>query len=34
MGYQINIHTNKLKGAKFSFPEVVSLLSVLDIKID
>lgn len=33
-GYQIDITTNKMKNAKFSFPEVVSLLSGLDIKID
>lgn len=33
-GYIININNNKLKGSKFSFPEVVSLLNVLDIIID
>ena len=33
-GYQIDITTNKLKEARFSFPEVVNLLKVLDIKID
>ncbi len=34
IGYQIDIFTSKLKGAKFSFPEVVNLLSGLGIKID
>ncbi|MBA4699180.1 MAG: pentapeptide repeat-containing protein [Ruminococcus sp.] len=33
-GYQIDIFTSKLKGAKFSFPEVISLLNGLGIKID
>lgn len=33
-GYQIDINTNKLKGAKFSFPEVINLLSGLEINID
>lgn len=33
-GYQIDIMSNKMKGARFSFPEVVSLLNVLEIKID
>lgn len=32
--YQIDITSNKLKGAYFSFPEVINLLSVLEIKID
>ncbi len=32
--YQIDLFTNKMKKAKFSFPEVVSLLSELDIIID
>lgn len=34
MGYQIDIATNRLKGARFSFPEVVSLLNGLGIKIE
>lgn len=34
IGYGIDITTNKLKGAKFSFPDVISLLNVLEIKID
>lgn len=34
IGYRIDITTNKLKGAKFSFPDVISLLNVLEIKID
>jgi uncharacterized protein YjbI with pentapeptide repeats len=33
-GYQIDIIDNKMKGARFSFPEVVSLLDGLGIKID
>ncbi len=33
-GYQIDIMSNKLKGARFSFPEVVNLLNSLSIKID
>ncbi|WP_411335179.1 pentapeptide repeat-containing protein [Ruminococcus gauvreauii] len=33
-GYQIDITTNQLKGAKFSFPEVINLLSQLEITID
>lgn len=33
-GYQINIMENKLRGARFSYPDVMSLLSVLEIKID
>lgn len=33
-GYQIDIGTNRLKDAKFSFPEVINLLNVLGIKID
>lgn len=33
-GYQIDVMTNKLKGARFSFPEVVNLLNSLEIKID
>lgn len=32
-GYEIDINTNMLKDAKFSFPEVVSLLDSLEIKI-
>lgn len=32
--YQIDIQTNKLKGARFSFPEVIALLKVLEIKIE
>lgn len=34
MGYQIDIANNRLKGARFSFPEVVNLLDGLGIKID
>lgn len=34
LGYKVDIFTSKLKGAKFSFPEVVNLLSGLGIKID
>lgn len=33
-GYQIDITTCKLKQAKFSMPEVVSLLNILEIDID
>ena len=33
-GYNIDINSNILKKAKFSFPEVTSLLSSLDIIID
>lgn len=33
-GYVIDIPSNKLKQAKFSFPEVTSLLTSLEIKID
>ena len=33
-GYIIDIKTNKFKGAKFSFPEVVNLLNGLEIIID
>lgn len=33
-GYQISITTNKLKEARFSFPEVINLLSELDIKVN
>lgn len=33
-GYQIDIAANKLADAKFSFPEVINLLSGLGIKID
>lgn len=33
-GYQIDIMSNKMKGARFSFPEVTRLLNVLEIKID
>ena len=33
-GYRIDILTTKLKGARFSFPEVVNLLSSLGIKIE
>lgn len=33
-GYQIDVMTNKLKGARFSFPEVVNLLNSLELKID
>lgn len=32
--FQIDIHNNKLKDAKFSFPEVINLLNSLGIKID
>lgn len=34
IGYLIDIYSNKMKEAKFSFPEVVNLLSGLGIKID
>ncbi|MCM1544189.1 MAG: pentapeptide repeat-containing protein [Ruminococcus sp.] len=33
-GYQISLETNKLKDARFSFPEVVNLLSGTGIKIE
>lgn len=33
-GYKINIMENKLKGGKFSYPDVLSLLDVLGIKIE
>lgn len=33
-GYAIDIKNNNLEGAKFSYPEVVSLLSSIDIIID
>lgn len=33
-GYQIDIKTNKLEDAHFSFPEVINLLNSLEIKID
>jgi uncharacterized protein YjbI with pentapeptide repeats len=33
-GYQISITTNKMKDAKFSFPEAINLLSELGIKIN
>ncbi|MEG0249578.1 MAG: pentapeptide repeat-containing protein [Peptostreptococcus sp.] len=33
-GYRIDIESNKLKGADFSFPEVLSLLDSLEIKIN
>lgn len=33
-GYQIDITTNRMKHAKFSFPEVINLLNILEIKID
>lgn len=33
-GYQISITTNKLKEARFSFPEVINLLSELAIKVN
>lgn len=33
-GYAIDIASNKLKQAKFSYPDVLSLLDSLDIKID
>ncbi len=33
-GYQIDLATNQIKGAKFSFPEVVNLLDSLGITID
>lgn len=33
-GYQIDITANKLKGAKFSFPDVINLLNSLEITID
>lgn len=32
--YIIDIKSNRLKGAKFSFPEVVNLLGALEIVID
>lgn len=34
INYFINIHENKLKGAKFSLPDAVNLLRGLDIKIE
>ena len=34
VGYTIDLSTNKLTKARFSFPEVVGLLSALDIKIE
>ena len=34
VNYDINIFNNIIKKAKFSLPEAVSLLSVLDIHID
>lgn len=34
LGYKIDITNCKVKGAVFSFPEVVNLLKVLEIKID
>ena len=33
-GYQIDIKTNKLENARFSFPEAINLLNCLGIKID
>lgn len=33
-GYNIDIMTNRMKGAKFSYPEVLSLLNILEINID
>lgn len=33
-GYQIDVMTNKLKGARFSFPEVINLLGGLGIRVD
>lgn len=33
-GYQIDILSCKLKGAKFSFPEAIQLLKVLEIKVE
>lgn len=33
-GYQISITTNKMKEAKFSFPEVIGLLGELNIKVE
>ena len=33
-GYVIDIESNKLKQAKFSYPEVVRLLNSLEIQID
>ena len=33
-GYQIDIQSNRLENAKFSFPEVIDLLNCLGIKID
>lgn len=33
-GYQIDVMTNKLKGARFSFPEVINLLNGLGIRVD
>lgn len=34
IGYQIDIMTSKLTGARFSFPDVINLLNGLGIKID
>ena len=33
-GYAVDLETNRLSKARFSFPEVVGLLSSLDIKIE
>ncbi|MFR4453288.1 MAG: pentapeptide repeat-containing protein [Ruminococcus sp.] len=33
-GYLIDITSNKIKNAKFSYPEVVRLLDALDIQIE
>lgn len=33
-GYKIDITNCKVKGAFFSFPEVINLLNILEIKID
>ena len=32
--YSFNINKNKVKGAKFSYPEALNLLNVFEIKID
>ena len=33
-GYEVDIKSCKIKGARFSFPEAINLLNVLEIKID
>ena len=33
-GYNINLLSNRIKGAKFSYPDVINLLEPFDIKIE